>query len=298
MDHSAFVSVVIPTYQRAHLVGQAIESVLAQSYRDYEIIVVNDGSTDDTATRLSEFADRIRVIHQANRGVSAARNAGIQVAKGDLLAFLDDDDLWLPGKLASQVALFARNSAVGLVYGDMKLFDEAGERQGSYVDRCPPPLMQNAAVLFCYNFIPNSTVMVRRACLDQVGLFDESLPPCEDYDLWLRIIEHWPVLGSSEVLTRYRLSANGLHCDKGKALLNVLRVKEKAFARNQAIQRLPSSWLDQCFYDLYLQLARWHQATGNAAQAQAVLAHYRERRGETDDFRAVADSLRNDATDA
>lgn len=286
------VSVIIPTYQRAHWVGQAIESVLVQSYRDYEIIVVNDGSTDGTASRLNEFGDRVRVIHQANRGLPAARNAGINAAKGDLLAFLDDDDLWFPGKLASQIALFSRDPSVGLVYADMTLFDENGDRESSYADRCRPPLMQNAATLFRYNFIPVPTVMVRRACLDQVGLFDETLTACEDYDLWLRIIEHWPVLGSSDILARYRLSANSIHRDKGRMLLNELRVKEKAFARNQMIQRLPPTWLDQCFYDLYLQLAHCYQAAGNMAAAQAALTGYRERRGETDAYREVLDKLK------
>ena len=93
------VSVIIPTYQRSHLVGQAIESVLAQTYCDYEIIVVNDGSTDNTGEILAQYGDRIVAIHQENRGLPAARHAGIRVAQGQYIAFLDDDDLWEPQKL-------------------------------------------------------------------------------------------------------------------------------------------------------------------------------------------------------
>ena len=111
------VSVIIPTYQRAHLVSQAIESVLAQTYSDYEIIVVNNGSTDNTTEVLSQFGDKIRVIHlHANTGPSVARNLGMNASNGRYLAFLDDDDLWLPNKLEKQIPYLDSHSNIGLIY--------------------------------------------------------------------------------------------------------------------------------------------------------------------------------------
>src|SRR5215831_13288100 len=118
------VSAVIPTYNYARYVTGAVESVLAQSFDDLEIVVVDDGSTDETADTLRPFLDRIRYIRQGHRGLAAARNTGIRVARGPYVAFLDSDDLWLPEKVSVQIARLNGDPAVGLVYGEAVLFDE------------------------------------------------------------------------------------------------------------------------------------------------------------------------------
>ena len=121
------VSVVIPTYQHAHFVAQAISSVLSQTYCDLEVIVVDDGSTDDTQEIVAGFGEQIRVVqHEKNSGLSAARNTGIQLSRGEYVAFLDADDIWLPEKLEKQIPLFERDESVGLVSSDMFFLDEDG----------------------------------------------------------------------------------------------------------------------------------------------------------------------------
>ena len=188
---SPLVSVVIPTYNRADLVPRAIHSVLAQSYAPVEVIVVDDASTDGTATVMAGITDpRVTYIRcSANRGVSAAKNIGVRASKGELLAFLDDDDVWLPGKLEKQVLLFG-SPEVGLVYCGIEVVDREGKRLGAY--RPYKRGLIYEALLF-KNYLHTSAVVVRRSCLEAGHLFDEGLIAFEDYDLWLRIAETWSV---------------------------------------------------------------------------------------------------------
>ena len=180
------VSVIIPTYQLAHLVGQTIDSVLAQTYTDYEIIVVNDGSTDNTKEVLASYGDRITVIHQENQGAAAARNAGIMATRGKYIAFLDHDDLWLPNKLEKQIAYLESNPKIGLVYSDTFFFNEEGVYPYTFAQANNIPPVQHCWTLFVRNSIMScSVVVVRRECLDEVGLFDATTVPCDDYDMWL-----------------------------------------------------------------------------------------------------------------
>jgi len=179
------VSVVIPTYNRAWTLKDAVASVLEQDYPNFELIVVDDGSTDDTGEVLSAYRDRIRLIRQANRGVSAARNRGILAAKGDLIALLDSDDLWLPGKLSLQVDFLSNHPDLSICQTE-----EIWIRNGVRVNpkkrhRKPSGIIFKESLALC--LVSPSAVMMRLPLLDAVGLFDETLPACEDYDLWLRI---------------------------------------------------------------------------------------------------------------
>ena len=188
---SPTVSVIIPTFNRWPLVGRAIESVLVQSYADLEIIVVDDGSTDDTALRLSRFGSRLRVLQQPNRGVSAARNLAARHARGSYLAFLDSDDLWLAEKLAIQTVFMGRNPAVQICQTE-----EVWIRNGARVNpkakhRKPSGDIFISSLELC--LVSPSAVMLTRELFERVGGFDESLPVCEDYDLWLRIAVDHPV---------------------------------------------------------------------------------------------------------
>ena len=192
-DKNPTVSVIIPTYNRAHLIGRAIRSVLNQTYQDFEIIVVDDGSTDNTEEVVKGFNDgRIRYIrHDENRGGAAARNTGIRAAKGEYIAFQDDDDEWLPGKLEKQIkALEGAPPEVGVVYTDFRRFDERSTNELK-----PTKVMQVSGDihgdLLEDNFIGTPTVLVRRGCFDKVGMFDEELPRFQDWELWIRISKYY-----------------------------------------------------------------------------------------------------------
>jgi len=179
------VSVIIPTYNRWPLVREAIESVLAQSYRSFELIVVDDGSTDGMASKLASFGTDLRVIRQSRMGVSAARNRGASIARGRYLAFLDSDDLWLPEKLAIQTAFMEDHAEIEICQTD-----EIWLRRGLRVNpkakhRKPSGDIFRRSLDLC--LVSPSAVMMTRELFNRSGGFDEDLPVCEDYDLWLRI---------------------------------------------------------------------------------------------------------------
>jgi glycosyltransferase involved in cell wall biosynthesis len=185
------VSVIIPTFNRGGIIRDAVDSVLGQTYRDFELIVVDDGSSDRTGDILREYGDRLRLVGQVRRGVSAARNSGVRAANGRLLAFLDSDDLWLAGKLAEQVAFFGQNPSALICQTE-----EIWIRNGMRVNprkrhRKPSGLIFRPSLELC--LVSPSAVMVRRELFDRVGLFDEELPACEDYDLWLRVSCRFPI---------------------------------------------------------------------------------------------------------
>lgn len=185
------VSVIIPTYNRGWIVGEAIDSVLDQDFRDYELIVVDDGSEDNTPAILAAYGNKITVLRQSNRGVSAARNYGITVAAGRLIAFLDSDDLWLPRKLFTQVKFFTENPDAVI-----NQTEERWIRNGVRVNPKKRHL-KFAGMIFERSLslclVSPSAVMMKKGLFDSVGVFDENLPACEDYDLWLRISCRYPV---------------------------------------------------------------------------------------------------------
>ncbi len=188
------VSVIVPVYNGAKTVAEALQSVFAQSYKDYEVIVVNDGSTDSTAEVLAGFGDKIRLISLGqNGGQSAARNLGASQARGDYLAFLDQDDIWYTHKLEWQVAVLDDNPELGLVYSDLDEIDEQGRYKTWEVHKTfgmSHPKTSLVSVLINDVFILPSTVVCRKECFAQVSGFDTRLSGYEDDDLWIRL---WPV---------------------------------------------------------------------------------------------------------
>ena len=185
------VSVIIPTYNRGWIVRDAIDSVLGQTYADFELIVVDDGSTDRTPQILDAYGDRLRVIRQANQGVSAARNRGIGDSSGPLIALLDSDDIWLPGKLSVQVDFFIKNPEA-LICQTEEIWIRNGVRVNpGKRHHKPSGMIFERSLELC--LVSPSAVMVRRELFEKVGLFDENLPACEDYDLWLRVGCWFPV---------------------------------------------------------------------------------------------------------
>ena len=190
------ISVIIPTFNRVHTLPRAIDSVLSQTVQSKEIIVVDDGSTDDTQAVLVDYPE-LRIFLKDNRGVSAARNVGIEKASGEWLAFLDSDDEWLPEKLETQWAAICNNDK--LICHTEEIWIRNGERVnqmkkhqkfgGWIYEKCLP---------LCV--ISPSSVMIHTSIFEEVGLFDESLEVCEDYDLWLRICSKYPILFIDEPL--------------------------------------------------------------------------------------------------
>jgi glycosyltransferase involved in cell wall biosynthesis len=200
------VSVVIPTHNHALFLPRAIEGVVAQSFPSWDLVVVDDGSTDDTPAVMAGLADgeRIRYLRQARRERAAARNAGGRASRGEFVAFLDADDWWAPEKLGRQVALLDATPEACLCHTDCWVVAADGSRTRR---RLPPRDSRPAfEALLCGNPIVCSTAVVRRECLDAVGWFDESLTTCgaEDWDVWLRLARRSAIAYLDEPLVYYR----------------------------------------------------------------------------------------------
>jgi len=202
------ISVVIPTFNRSAFVKEAVASALAQVNVDMEVIVVDDGSTDDTGEVLRDFGDRITVYRQENAGVSSARNTGIRNAKGDWIALLDSDDLWLPRKLSAQSSFLSVHPEFGICQTE-EIWVRNGRRVNPKKHHKKPDGHCFADMLERCLVSP-SAVMIHRDIFLDVGLFDESLPACEDYDMWLRIGLRYPIGLLREALTIKR----GGHADQ------------------------------------------------------------------------------------
>ena len=179
------VSVIIPTYNRWPMIAEAVESVLEQGYGSFEIIVVDDGSTDGTKERLKKYGSSVLVISRQRSGVAASRNYGVSVAQGRYLAFLDSDDLWLPQKLTIQTTFMEQHPEVKICQTE-EIWIRGGVKVNPKAKHAKPSGdIFRRSLDFC--LVSPSAVMMTRNLLDQFGGFDESFPVCEDYDLWLRI---------------------------------------------------------------------------------------------------------------
>ena len=203
---NSLVSIVIPVFNAAAYMKQTLESALEQTYRNIEIVAVDDGSSDGSLALLRSYEPRIKVLSQANRGVSLARNRGVRESSGDFLAFLDADDVWDPTKVERQVSVLTQHPGALAVYCDHRIIDAEGNITGPSGALAQPrtsgQLLRN---LILSNFIISpSLVMLRRAAFEQVGGFDESVRAAEDYDLWMRIAASGPILYMLDTLVSYR----------------------------------------------------------------------------------------------
>lgn len=204
-DHKdPLVSVVITTYNYAQYLPTAVESVLNQTYKNLEIIIVNDGSTDNTDEVIAPYLKekRIKYIKQKNAGQASAKNCGIKNSTGEIIAFLDADDFWRKDKLEKQMPLFLKDPAIGVVYADLNFIGSDGEA----LDIERPPRFRGDILqeLFLDNFIGFSTTVVKKECFDKAGTFDENLPMAIDWHLWLRIACHYQFNYVDEPLLFYR----------------------------------------------------------------------------------------------
>lgn len=191
-DRDILVSVILPTHDRADMLLRAVASALAQTHDNLEVVIIDDGSTDDTAARLAALAEpRVRLLtHPACRGVSAARNTGLAAARGAYFALLDSDDEWLPAKLERQLAFMRRRGLA--ISQTQEIWMRGGRRvNAGEAHRKPDGFFFEASLERC--LVSPSTVVFTRAFWEEIGGFDESLPACEDYDLWLRTLLRHPV---------------------------------------------------------------------------------------------------------
>jgi glycosyltransferase involved in cell wall biosynthesis len=248
------VSVVIPTCNRASFLKAAIQSVLNQTFRDFEIIVVDDASEDETPEVIRSFTDpRIRCVrHEANKGQGVTRNDGIRCASGDYIALLDDDDEWLPEKLKKQVSMLDSSpSRVGLIYTGFYRVEGLIKR---VIDQFIPQkhgyLYED---LWAQNWIKTcSTVLLRRQCFEKAGFFDEELPSAADYDMWLRISKEFEIEYVAEPLVYYTVHDNRIstnHESKVRGLEALLRKHAPEFARDRQgySQKYLSLGINYCF---------------------------------------------------
>lgn len=233
------VSVIImPVYNGEKYIAEAIESILSQTYKNFEIIIINDCSTDNCFEKVKPYLNQsnVKYIQQENKGTAAARNTGIMNSSGEFIAFLDQDDLWLTDKLKIQVEYLRGNPKIGLLHGNI-----------SYIDKDGLPLPPNPGLLigasgmcfrdlFLINRIATLTVLVKCECIQKVGLFDESIRFCDDYALWLRIAKYFPVGYIDQCLSLYRMHESSTSQDIIGHKANNLKVLKKILVE------FPDTW--------------------------------------------------------
>jgi glycosyltransferase involved in cell wall biosynthesis len=276
------VSVVIPAYNYARFLGETIQSVLDQTFRDFELIVVDDGSTDNTMEVVSSFKDnRIQYIYQENGGLSSARNTGIKASKGEYIAFLDSDDIWLPENLELKVKLLDSHPDAGLVCSDAYFFDNnTGANLGrSWHDpkrshhRFDPvratrqPLME---ILRWGFFIGPCATIVRRQVFIAVGYFDESISPHEDWDLFVRIVQHFSIEIIDMQLLKVRVHSTSLSKNQEKMYQGAIATINKV-VRNGSLSGSELRLLKKHLALAHSRYGRWALLSGKIAEARKAL---------------------------
>lgn len=269
------VSVIIPCYNVRSFIEDAVDSALDQDYRQLEVIVVDDGSTDDSAEVLKRLQrrrndHRLRFVFQKNRGLSGARNTGLRHANGDLIAFLDGDDLWTRDKIARHVGLMVSDERIGLSFSDSAYINENGSPTGWVLTKrmLEPTLHDMVRRNHCGN---GSSVVARRQCFDLAGFFNEDLKSCEDYEMWCRILwaSSYKAVCIPRPLTFYRLR-------HGSLSFNAARFVEQADRAIHALQELMPFVPSRVFrmgHAEHYRIASWKALlAGDDAQAWSLLA--------------------------
>lgn len=260
----ADISVIIPTYNRAKKVVRAIESVLRQTYRDYEIIVFDDGSTDNTKEVVRAINDNrlVYISGNKNRGAGAARNEGVRYAQGKYIAFLDSDDEWLPDKLEKQIEYIACHPEVGMVYGKMHVIK--GEKEGDFPNNTTEGELEGDIYswLLRRNTIGAPTMFIKKECFDAIGGFDESLNCLEDWEFSVRFAKEYRIGYIDEPLIVVHSSAGGVSSNTGGYFGT--RCKIVSDNRNEMLE---NGILDEVLMDIFSRA----QNKGVLAQVQAII---------------------------
>lgn len=276
MEHSPRLSIIIPAYNVGDFIVPAVESALDQTYRDLEVIVVDDGSTDATSTRIADLAARrsdarLRIVRQDNGGLAAARNRGIAEARGEYIGFLDGDDLWRADKATTHIALMDSDPTIGLSFSASQLLEEDGRLTGSIQspDKLEPTLHQ----MILRNHVGNgSTPVVRRSCFETVGGFREDLRSCEDYEMWCRIL--WltdaSAVGLTIPLTFYRMRKSSLSYDVDRF---VREIDAALDIIQSSMRELPRDLISRARAEHYRIAARKAALAGRTAKARDLLKH-------------------------
>jgi glycosyltransferase involved in cell wall biosynthesis len=273
------VSVIIPAYNGQAYIREAIESALAQTYRPIEVLVVDDGSPIDMAGSVSGFGPEVKYLRQENGGTAAARNFGWRSARGEYIALLDQDDLWLPGKLEKQIPLFAEDPAIGLVAGWMEVFDTlTGEPKGTYEPRAEMTVHD----MLGHELPPVQTMIFRRSALEKIGGFDETMKGTDDWDINIRIAAEFRVVAVQEILGRARMHEGQQGGNGEQMYRNSLRV----LAKNSRVHAdcpecraalRKSRKLVRAYHSLYIRSragAAWREGRYSAAMARAARAFW------------------------
>lgn len=271
------VSVVIPTYNRADLIADTINSILAQTFRDLEIIVVDDGSTDDTMLVVAQYQNVVKYVRKENGGEASARNLGIKLAQGKYIACLDSDDLWQPIKLERQVA-FLESKGYQWVYCDAELFDgSTGHTFGLYSQQHHPHYDKSAHVvaqkLIMDDFIPCPSPLLHRSIFHHVGYFDEShlLRMRSDWEMWLRVAARYPLGYIPEALARYRIHPGSASRQENIQLLHQSQIQ----VIKNALTYAPDVYLSvkpQALAAQYVRTGRSFVGQGNVIEARQMFA--------------------------
>jgi len=268
-DDLPLVSVIIPTYNRSKLLQQAVESVLNQTYPAIEVIVVDDGSPDDTEAVMKQYSGRIIYLKQANQGVSAARNFGFRTASGQYINFMDDDDLFMPAKIERQMQVFEKQPEMGLVHCGFVYVDEQGSPLDK-VGRLPEREVLKNLIYRC--FFWSGAPLIRRHCLERVGLFDEETwSACEEWDLWLRIALDFPVACAQETLGAYRMVPDS------RMIANLTRLENGVFATMDRVFSAPqlpaeiATLKDHVYSNHHFHISNRYYASGHWTEAQRSL---------------------------
>lgn len=270
------ISIIMPAYNAERYIAESIQSVIDQTYSDWELLVVDDGSTDSTAQIVGGLLaanPKIKYIFQQNGGQASARNTGLRKAKGELVAFLDSDDLWLPDKLAKQVAVL-ENMQADVVYSDGYIFgdDKAGSDKFTIVPGKTTGA-QMFKLLFAFPSIPTLTVLAKKRVLEAVGFFQENraYQNCEDYDLWLRLAKADAVFyGIAEKLVKYRRHPQSMtHTPRG-----LLEPMLKVLSRYRADPSLSQKEKESRMRQLYRELIAALVDEGKLAEAEKYLSEF------------------------
>jgi glycosyltransferase involved in cell wall biosynthesis len=224
----ARVSIIIPTYNHAQYVVDAIQSVLNQVYDNYEIIVIDDGSQDNTRQVVAQFGNQVRYIWQENQGLSAARNTGLRAARGEIIGLLDADDLYDPNFLSTLVSILEANPEADAVYCAARAVDATNNLLPQSIGRVVPS-SQLYNTLINGNFLVPLCMVAYQSCYDKVGLFDKRLQGCADWDMWLRIAKKCTVIGTNEILARYRIVPQSMSSDHKHMFNDRMAVLQKHF---------------------------------------------------------------------
>lgn len=233
----SLVSIIVPVYNAERTIDETINSVISQTYTQWELILINDGSTDNSEEKIKSFNDARIIYHkQKNQGVASARNLGLRSAKGDLIAFLDSDDLWSTKKLSSSIELIQR-SHCDLVYTKIRMFTDSVNTSVAYEYSEPINEENDYYRLLIFDYIPTLTVVIKKDVLDDIGYFDSSLYGTEDWDLWIRVAKKYKIKFLSEELAFYRYLETGISKNRNNHLLEEFKVIKKHVLNNNEIPK-------------------------------------------------------------